>query len=954
MANIPEQLEIIIEADGDEAKATLKDLENEIESLKNTTDGNSTSTKQLTAAQNTNTSSMRSLSSSIAGTLSKYVSLGLAIREVAAFMTRANAAAEEENIGLIRLQSVIELTGRAAETSAFQIDSMADKLELISNADKQAIMNTAASLAIMGNVPTSLFEQIFETANDLSQVVGSDIGSAIITIGRALEDPIEGLTRLRRQGIFISDELQAQISSLVSQNNLYEAQALLLNDIQGKVEGTADKIAEAAGNSSLSTAIDRYYGSVGQILNNAASPITGFLAGMINMLAAPLDTLTDISRLASIFDADLAGMSLGELQDFFDLYNSLMEDPFSIFSYGTIAAFEKEILPLLEEQIAIKTEEYNLDRKRAKEAEEQKKAEAERLAQIEEQAKATESLQKLYAGTGPGMVKQATEELEQLQSQYEADQQALINTTDNAIKAQIEQRLPLYEALISAKQEELKNLTDLNAESAGATESIVKKILGMSADDYVLNIPISFDFGRSELETVEEQLSAIKSAINQLWRSTPAEGGLDEWNAALETLNAKYEELEGKALSIKESQEEASNLERLKAEAQSELNKLLSEEEQAQNSLEAYAQKLNNLLEKKLISQEEYNELLLLEKQSLGLIAEETDACGKAINRISADFENFVKMSLSAESIGGQLSSVFESMGTAIGSDGNAIEALSDGLGNWVQDLTAQLSTLFVSAGLRLIIEGGLAGLAPGIALMAMGGVTGIASGMMGSSSAAMSDDIMQSMQDEMEARQKLSHSINESIDTEYELLKRQLERNLISEEDFISRAGDLQNERNTADARVQIAQSIYSGIQNLNSEYQSMSGWDKFWSGRDEDIKDEIETLQRLYDSVDSATVDELRSLVEQLKALGLSTGSIPKFANGGEFITDGPQLIMVGDNPSGREHVSITPLEAQESPTPSSNTTVIQIQGDVYGWDDLYAKLQQVGMKVERRKRA
>tara|TARA_Y100001938_G_scaffold140825_1_gene209582 strand:+ start:3123 stop:4895 length:1773 start_codon:yes stop_codon:yes gene_type:complete len=35
-----------------------------------------------------------------------------------------------------------------------------------------------------------------------------------------------------------------------------------------------------------------------------------------------------------------------------------------------------------------------------------------------------------------------------------------------------------------------------------------------------------------------------------------------------------------------------------------------------------------------------------------------------------------------------------------------------------------------------------------------------------------------------------------------------------------------------------------------------------------------------------------------------------VTKFATGGDFVTDGPQMIMVGDNPSGKEHVQITPL--------------------------------------------
>jgi len=41
-----------------------------------------------------------------------------------------------------------------------------------------------------------------------------------------------------------------------------------------------------------------------------------------------------------------------------------------------------------------------------------------------------------------------------------------------------------------------------------------------------------------------------------------------------------------------------------------------------------------------------------------------------------------------------------------------------------------------------------------------------------------------------------------------------------------------------------------------------------------------------------------------------GLFDKYIPSFATGGDFVTSGPQMIMVGDNPSSRERVQITPL--------------------------------------------
>ena len=44
---------------------------------------------------------------------------------------------------------------------------------------------------------------------------------------------------------------------------------------------------------------------------------------------------------------------------------------------------------------------------------------------------------------------------------------------------------------------------------------------------------------------------------------------------------------------------------------------------------------------------------------------------------------------------------------------------------------------------------------------------------------------------------------------------------------------------------------------------------------------------------------------------------GAIPSFATGGDFVTNGEQLIKVGDNLSGKEHVKITPLSSGGEPT-------------------------------------
>ena len=53
--------------------------------------------------------------------------------------------------------------------------------------------------------------------------------------------------------------------------------------------------------------------------------------------------------------------------------------------------------------------------------------------------------------------------------------------------------------------------------------------------------------------------------------------------------------------------------------------------------------------------------------------------------------------------------------------------------------------------------------------------------------------------------------------------------------------------------------------------------------------------------------------------------------FATGGDFVTSGPQMIMVGDNPGGRERVQVTPLSSPN--INGSQGVTINLQGNIFG---------------------
>ncbi len=58
--------------------------------------------------------------------------------------------------------------------------------------------------------------------------------------------------------------------------------------------------------------------------------------------------------------------------------------------------------------------------------------------------------------------------------------------------------------------------------------------------------------------------------------------------------------------------------------------------------------------------------------------------------------------------------------------------------------------------------------------------------------------------------------------------------------------------------------------------------------------------------------------------------------FADGGDFVTNGPQLILVGDNRSGKEHVQVTPMGGDPNINGPQGGATFNFYGDIIGTDD------------------
>lgn len=141
-----------------------------------------------------------------------------------------DAAAFEEQMGI--LQNVIDATGSAAGLTTQDIEAMARRL-----GDPTEMRAAAAELLTFKSVGKETFETTLSLARDLAVAGFGSIQSNAVQLGKALEDPVNGLNALARSGVTFSASEKAMIASLVESGDKLKAQGIILDALAGQVGG---------------------------------------------------------------------------------------------------------------------------------------------------------------------------------------------------------------------------------------------------------------------------------------------------------------------------------------------------------------------------------------------------------------------------------------------------------------------------------------------------------------------------------------------------------------------------------------------------------------------------------------------------------------------------------------------------------------------------------------------
>jgi hypothetical protein len=135
----------------------------------------------------------------------------------------------------VATNAVIESTGGVAGITAAKVRELAEAYESVNATMDDKVIQSAENLLLtFTSINEDAFEPALEAALNMNQALGGGeegLQGTIIQVGKALQDPIRGLTALRRVGVNFTAAQQNQIKALVDENKLYEAQQLILQEL---------------------------------------------------------------------------------------------------------------------------------------------------------------------------------------------------------------------------------------------------------------------------------------------------------------------------------------------------------------------------------------------------------------------------------------------------------------------------------------------------------------------------------------------------------------------------------------------------------------------------------------------------------------------------------------------------------------------------------------------------
>lgn len=249
-----------------------KDVENSLKDLGNQTDKGSGSFLKMSAAVATGEAAFNLVKD--------------AIQKVGGFLGDTVKSANDSENAMSQLVAVLKSTGHAAGLAEDQLSEQASALQKVSTYSDEAIQSSQALLLTFTNIKGKVFTDAIPTILDMSTALGQDLKSSSIQVGKALNDPIKGITALSRVGVSFTQQQKDTIKSLVDTGKTAEAQKVILSELNKEFGGSSLAASKTFAGSMevLKNQFDDVKESIGRVIVKGMTPFISKAAEVIGSI----------------------------------------------------------------------------------------------------------------------------------------------------------------------------------------------------------------------------------------------------------------------------------------------------------------------------------------------------------------------------------------------------------------------------------------------------------------------------------------------------------------------------------------------------------------------------------------------------------------------------------------------------------------------------------------------
>ncbi len=264
------------------------------------------------------------------------------------FATSAISEARDAALVQADLDAILKSTGGAAGVTSEMVDKLSTSISENSKFTDEQIKSADVLLLTFKNIGKDVFPQATQAVADMSARFKQDLSASAIQLGKALDDPIQGVAALRRIGITFTDEQEKMIKKMVETGDIAGAQGIILGEVGRQTEGAAasqvtawdklqhkfDNVKEKIGTALLPT-LDRLGTMLIEALDDprvqaAIDTLTNWLGttapAMLDGIVGFLDSIKGkgFAELASMFAEGVSGVDWeGLSQRLIDTINSI-------------------------------------------------------------------------------------------------------------------------------------------------------------------------------------------------------------------------------------------------------------------------------------------------------------------------------------------------------------------------------------------------------------------------------------------------------------------------------------------------------------------------------------------------------------------------------------------------------------------------------------------------------